>query len=169
VCRAGGVCQSITCPGGSGCAEDERCGADGHCVPASGCAAIRCPAQEVCRAGACQALACATDGDCGGPGERCRAGMCLSGSDACAQAPACASGQVCRAGACQEVACGAGRPCQGLESCRSGRCEGPARGEAQGVVPAAAVLPVGRVNVGTGLGGAPMRGPTHTLYPGTPP
>ncbi|MFP2904280.1 hypothetical protein ACLESD_04240, partial [Pyxidicoccus sp. 3LFB2] len=81
----------------------------------------------------------------------------------------CASGQVCRAGACQEVVCGAGRPCQGLEGCRSGRCEGPVRGEAQGISPGAVVLPSGRGSVGGGIGGGPMRGPTHTLYPGVVP
>jgi hypothetical protein len=31
------------------------------------------------------------------------------------------------------------------------------------------VLPSGRGSVGGGIGGGPMRGPTHTLYPGVVP
>jgi MYXO-CTERM domain-containing protein len=112
LCATGFVCDRGTCVGrcGSGeftCDFGLSCSADGFCVEEA-CAAVDCPAGEVCRGGDCMAPC---DGVVCPFGDACRAGRCV---DPCAGV-ACDDGQVCEAGVCVEscecAACATGLTC----------------------------------------------------------
>ena len=113
-----------TCGTDSDCPASLLCAAGGLCVPADdACAAVRCPAGQVCRGGACGAETC--DQGCR-PGEVCEAdgGFCRP-IHPCRFPIDCGDGGVCEGPSKADgLACNDGVACSHSDVCLAGECVG---------------------------------------------